>query len=181
MKVTGVVAGALVATLAIVQVDAQGRRGPGGQSGFGQGQGRAGVLMPGRGRGSGAGSGGQFMGRGGRGARSLGMGRGLSRSPLAGLGRVGLTDDQRVQLRGILESARDGGRDSMAALIDARRALHDAIFAVTPDAGAIASLQAKVADAEASQLAVHVKTQTAIAAMLTPEQKAKLGKPGPPK
>lgn len=166
---TGATAAFLVAAIALV--GAQGRRGPGGQFGPGQGPDGRGQMLGGpdgqmRGPGGGFGQfrGGPGFGRGGR------MGGG----PMAGLAGVGLTDDQREQVRGILDAQRDSARETMGALGDARRSLHDAIFAATPDAGAIAAAQAKLAEAETAQIAAHVKAQTAIAAILTPEQKAKL-------
>jgi len=124
MIVTGAVAAFLVSGLAVVE--AQGRRGPAGPSQLQQGQ----LMGPRGGRMLGV------PGRGFDGRRGGGRRRG---GPLAGLAAVGLSDDQRAQMKTILDAAR------------------------------------------AEELAAREKTHAAILALLTPEQKAKLGKSGPPR
>lgn len=119
----GTMAAILVAGIAVV--DAQGRRGPGGQ--LGPRSGIQGQMMGGRG--------GPLLGAPGRGfGGSAGRGGGRFGGPLAGLAAVGLTDDQKATLKGIL------------------------------------------ADAQAERLSAREKTHAAVLAILTPEQKAKLGK-----
>lgn len=164
---TGAMAAFLVAGLALV--DAQGRIG-GGLGGQRPGQLGVGGQRPGQ-----LGIGGrQGGGRGGRmgGARGDQLGGG----PLAELAQLDLTADQRAKVRDIMEADRTANMDAMQALADARHALNAAIYAATPDAAAIASLQAKIIDGETAQLAREVKIRQSIAAILTPEQKAKLGK-----
>ncbi len=107
--------------------DAQGRRGPIPQAGIRQNQLalRQGPLMGGRGLQALGAPGRGFGGRMGRGGRRGG-------GPLAGLAAVGLTDDQKAQLKTILSAA------------------------------------------QAERLAAHEKTNAAVLAILTPEQRAKL-------
>jgi Spy/CpxP family protein refolding chaperone len=151
---TGVVAAMFVAGFAFVE--AQGR-------GPGQGFGRQTGPMFGRP--------GMEFGRAGRDGL-------LRRGPLGAFAGLDLTDAQRTQLRELLEGERTGGRDAAKALGDAHKTLHDAIFAASPDANAIAAAQSAVAAAETAALAERVKTQSAIAKILTPEQRAKLAERG---
>lgn len=134
----------------------------GGGAGIGQG------LGPGQGVGRGGFRGGPggpgFGGMGGRGPMML-----------AGLD---LTDDQQARVKALLDGERDANQDGAKALQEARRALHDAIFANAVDGGAIAALTAKVAAAEKAQLERHVQTQQALAGILTPEQRATLAARG---
>ncbi len=130
---SGAIAAFLVTGIAMVE--AQGRRGPAGQQGprpgvQGQMMGpRGGQLLGAPGRG--------FGGRGidGRGGPMTRGGR-FGGGPLAGLGAVGLTDDQKTRVKAIFDGA------------------------------------------EAERLAARTKTENAILALLTSEQKAKLGKRG---
>jgi protein CpxP len=98
--------------------------------------------------------------------------------PLAGylrcLGVVGLTDAQKADVKGILEAAKPGLDALHATLKTDREAVRAAITAATPDPCAIGRAVLKVeADLKAigDELA---RVRTAIEALLTPEQKAKL-------
>jgi Spy/CpxP family protein refolding chaperone len=160
---TGGIAAFLIAGMSLME--AQGRVGGGVGGGLGGQQ-----RMGGR---QGGGRAGQ-LGGGGRGAR-MGGGRGDQMSgPLAELAQLDLSADQREKVRDVMEADRTANMDALQALADARHALNAAIYAATPDAAAIASLQAKVVNGESAQLAREVKTRQAIAEILTPEQKAKL-------
>lgn len=129
----GTMAAILVTGIAVLDAqrvggnDAQGRRGPIPQAGIRQNQLalRQGPLMGGRGLQALGAPGRGFGGRMGRGGRRGG-------GPLAGLAAVGLTDDQKAQLKTILSAA------------------------------------------QAERLAAHEKTNAAVLAILTPEQRAKL-------
>ena len=114
MMFTGALAAVLVAATTMV-VSAQGRRGPAGQLGLGQGpQGRGGMMIGGRG--------GQMLGAPGR-----GFGGRLGGGPFAQLARLGLTDDQQVKVKAILTQAE-------AERVAARAKTHDAIVAIlTPE------------------------------------------------
>jgi Spy/CpxP family protein refolding chaperone len=163
MIFTGAIAVFLVAGLA--GLDAQSRLG--GRMGGGFGQQRLGQQRLGQQRLGGRAG----QGRGGQ----MGGGRGgLMGGPLAELAQIDLTPEQRGKVRDILEADRTKNMDAMDALGDARRALNAAIYAEKPDAGAIASLQAKIVDGEAAQLAREIKIRQAVAEILTPEQRAKL-------
>jgi Spy/CpxP family protein refolding chaperone len=153
---SGAIAVFLVAGLAAL--DAQGRIG-GGLGGQRPGQ----LGIGGR---QGGGRGGR-MGGGGRGDQ---LGAGL----LAELAQLDLSADQRDKVRAIMEADRTQNMDAMQALAEAHRSLNAAIYAATPDAAAIASLQARIVDGETAQLAREVKIRQAVAQILTPEQKAKL-------
>ena len=156
---SGAIAAFLIAGVSLAE--AQGRVGGGLGGGIG-GQ-RPGQMRLG---------GQQGGGRGGRmgGARGGQLGAG----PLAELAQLDLSADQRAKVRDIVEADRTASADAMQALGDARRDLNAAIYAVTPDAAAIASLQAKIVEGESAQLAREVKLRQAVAQVLTPEQKAKL-------
>jgi periplasmic protein CpxP/Spy len=157
---TGAIAAFLIGGVSLTE--AQGRVG-GGIGGPRMGQQRLGPQgMAGRGQGGGRGR----MG-GGRGDM---MGAGL----LAELAQVDLSADQRTKVRDIMDADRTANMDAMQALGDARQSLNAAIYAVTPDPSAIASLQAKIAEGQSAQLAREVKVRQAVAEILTPEQKAKL-------
>lgn len=149
----------------LAAVDAQGRGGRkgglGSGIGGGMGQQRLGQQRPG--------------GRGGQGRAGQMGGRGqFGGNPLAELAQLDLTPEQRDKVRDIVEADRTKNMDSMQALMDARRDLNAAIYAETPDAKAIASLQAKIVEGETSQLARDIKLRQSVAEILTPEQKAKL-------
>jgi Spy/CpxP family protein refolding chaperone len=165
MIFTGAIAVFLMAGLAAVDLDAQGRVG-GRLGGGGLGQQRLGQQRMGQQR-----LGGQRQGGRGGPGRGGQMGPG---GPLAELAQLDLTPDQREKVRDILEADRDKNMDALQALGDARRALNAAIYAEKPDTAAIASLQAKIVEGESAQLAREIKVRQAVAGILTPEQKAKL-------
>lgn len=103
------------------RVDAQGQRGRGGEVGVGQGPAGRAPRALGAPRGTAFGG---PMARGrGRGIARAGRGEG----PLAGLGRLDLTDDQQVQLRAVVSNA-------AAERLAARTKTHEAILAIlTPE------------------------------------------------
>lgn len=169
MVFAGVLVAGLVMSIAVANAQRPGGMGlRGGRQGQVVGQGPGQGFGPGAGR-FGGGPGGQF-GRG-PGGPGMGRGRGAGLMMLAGLD---LTEQQKTQVKSLFESQRDAGHGDMQALIEARQALHGALFANVVDAGAIAGLQAKVAAAEQAQLEKHVKNQLALSAILTSEQRATL-------
>lgn len=100
------------------------------------------------------------------------------KGPLAGylrcLGVVGLTDAQKADVKAILEAAKPTLDALHATLKTDREAVRAAITATNPEPCAIGTAVLKVeADLKAigEELA---KVRTAIEALLTPEQKAKL-------
>lgn len=100
------------------------------------------------------------------------------KGPLAGylrcLGVVGLTDTQKADVRALLEAAKPG-LDALRATLKAdREALRAAVVATPPDPCAVGTAFLKV-DADVKAIGDARKDlRTAIEALLTPEQKAKL-------
>ena len=90
------------------------------------------------------------------------------------LGVVGLTDAQKADVKALLEAAKPK-LDALHATRKAdREALRAAITATTPDPCAIGAALLKV-EADTKAIGAELKTLfTAIEALLTPEQKAKL-------
>lgn len=98
--------------------------------------------------------------------------------PLAGylrcLGIVGLTDVQKADVRALLEASKPEMQALHEALKADREALRAAMTAATPDPCAVGAAFLKVeADLKAIGEAAR-ELRTAIEALLTPEQKAKL-------
>jgi periplasmic protein CpxP/Spy len=102
--------------------------------------------------------------------RGFGPGRGMGPGP--GLTRLNLTDQQRKQVRAIMQEARTGNEAPGQKAGELRRELHIAIFADSPDHGRIDQLKAAIAGAEASALEARIATDLKIAQILTPEQRA---------
>lgn len=100
------------------------------------------------------------------------------KGPLAGylrcLGIVGLTDEQKADVKGILEAARPA-LDALHETLKAdREALKAAVTAPAPDACSAGAALLKV-DADKKAIGEELgKVRAAIEALLTPEQKAKL-------
>ena len=98
--------------------------------------------------------------------------------PIAGylrcLGVVGLTDVQKADVRELLEAAKPKMETLHATLKADREALRAAITAATPDPCAVGAALLKVED-DLKAIGEEAKAlRTAIEALLTPEQKAKL-------
>lgn len=98
--------------------------------------------------------------------------------PLAGylrcLGIVGLTDAQKADVRSLLEAAKPGMEALRESLKADRAALRTALAANPPDPCAVGAALLEVeADVKAIREATK-ELRTAIEALLTPEQKAKL-------
>jgi Spy/CpxP family protein refolding chaperone len=100
------------------------------------------------------------------------------KGPLAGylrcLGIVGLTDVQKADVRALLEAAKPEMETLRAALRTDREALKTALGAASPDPCLVGAAFLKV---EADRKAIHeatVELRTAIEALRTAEQKAKL-------
>ncbi len=107
----------------------------------------------------------------GRQGSARGKGLGPAAAPV--LQRLNLTDEQRQQIRGILEQQRQGDQTAAKKLAELRRDLQAAVFADTPDRSKIDQLEADLAKAEAAALHVRIETDLKIAQILTPEQRAK--------
>lgn len=83
-----------------------------------------------------------------------------------------LTEDQRKQVRAVLDEVRDGqqGPPAHATL---RRQLEAELLADVPNDQKIEELKGQVLAAEAEGLARHIEVQKRIAQILTAEQRAK--------
>ena len=115
-----------------------------------------------RGRGLGGPGGPGGDGPGGRG----GPGGGLSI-----VHQLNLTDQQREQVKSIVEGQRDqrpGG-----SMMELQKQLRTALFADTPDLGKIEELKTAIASAEAAMLSARIDTELKINQILTAEQRAK--------
>lgn len=90
----------------------------------------------------------------------------------AGFARLAdLTDEQRQQVRTILEEER-ASHDGPPAAIRLHRELEAEILADAPDEQKIESLRQQLAQAQAEALVRQVTVQRKIAQVLTPEQRA---------
>jgi Spy/CpxP family protein refolding chaperone len=83
-----------------------------------------------------------------------------------------LTEDQRKQVRAIVDEGRDGQQGPPAHL-KLRRELEAELLADVPNDQKIEELKAQILAAEAEGLSRHIDVQKRIAQVLTPEQRAK--------
>jgi Spy/CpxP family protein refolding chaperone len=159
-----VLAGVAVITAAIgfattVQLAARNTQG-GGQDPAVQGGGR-GQGMMGRG----------MMGPGGPGMRGgPGGSGGMFGLPLRALE---LTDAQREQVKAIMASHRDAQKAAGDKMMEARKALHDAIAADAFDEAAIRAAAGAVAALDADAAVQQARIRAEVFAILTPEQAKK--------
>lgn len=104
-----------------------------------------------------------------------GMGRGGPFGPGPGLRlvlqRLDLTDQQREQLRTLIE---DNRPPDPGLLRDAELKLRAAIFGATPDQQTIDSLKTRINQAQTVELDHRVEVMTKVAEILTPEQRQEL-------
>lgn len=123
-------------------------------------QGRFGPRGPG-GPGGPFGRGGFFGGRGGPGGA------------LSVLRQLDLTDDQRGQVRQVMQSHSDALKAIGERLREAHRAQNDAVTAETFDENAIRTKAADVASVMADAAVLNAKVHTEVFAILTPEQRTR--------
>jgi Spy/CpxP family protein refolding chaperone len=81
-----------------------------------------------------------------------------------------LTEEQRTQVRAIMEEQREQGPPADAKL---RRELESELLADAPNEGRIEELRQQIVTANGEGVSRHIAVQKKIAAILTPEQKAK--------
>jgi Spy/CpxP family protein refolding chaperone len=129
------------------------------------------IAQPPQGRAGGFGGPGGFGGRGGA---------------LPMLRTLDLTVAQREQIRTITrQQLGDAASSPQRKLADLQKQLQLAILAETPDTQKIDELKTSIAAAAADELRARIDTETRIAQVLTPEQRAKardtLAKAGPPR
>jgi protein CpxP len=106
------------------------------------------------------------------GRRGPGFGPGFGRGPMMIARVVDLTDAQRDQIREIVQAARQEQQGPPAGLA-LHRQLEAELLADVPDLGKIETLKGQIAEAEADRLAKRIELQKQIAAVLTPEQRAR--------
>ena len=101
-------------------------------------------------------------------------GRGFGRGHLPMLRGVDLTDQQREQIRSILEAERPQAPAGSPGDGNLHRQLEAELFADSPDMQKVAGLQARIAEAAAARLERHIAIQQKVAQVLTAEQRASL-------
>jgi Spy/CpxP family protein refolding chaperone len=109
--------------------------------------------------------------RRGPGARGEGPGGPGGRGFMPGIMRE-LTEEQRTQVRAILDEQRDD-RQGPPADAKLRRDLEAELLADTPNDQKIEELRGQILAAESEVLSRHIAVQKRIAQILTPEQRAK--------
>jgi len=107
-----------------------------------------------------------------------GIGRGFGPGP--GLARLNLRDEQRQQIRAIMQEARESNQAAQKTAGDLQRELRAAVFADTPDHAKIDELKAAIGEAQAEGLNARIAVELKIAQVLTPEQRTQAREaPGP--
>jgi len=101
------------------------------------------------------------------------FGRGGFGGPMAILRQLDLTEDQRAQVRQVMDSHRDELRASGERVMAAHRAQNDAVTAAQFDEQAVRAKAAELAAAEADAAVLRAKVHSEVFAVLTPEQQAK--------
>lgn len=89
--------------------------------------------------------------------------------------RLGLTDQQVSDIRGILQARRDAARADIQTLFAARRELRNLLQQPNSDPAAIQSAAGQVKQLQDKMLDQRLQTQLAIRSKLTPDQLAKWG------
>ncbi len=85
-------------------------------------------------------------------------------------GRLGLSDEQKTQVKSILESHRADFKALADRAFQAHQALNAAVRADTVDEGAIRSASAAVAAVEADMAVARARTRAEVFQVLTPDQ-----------
>jgi len=101
------------------------------------------------------------------------FGRGGFGSPMAMLRQLDLTDDQRAQVRQVMDSHRDELRAVGERVRAAHRAQNDAVNAAQFDEQVVRTRAAELAAVQADAAVLQAKVHSEVFAVLTPEQQAK--------
>jgi protein CpxP len=101
------------------------------------------------------------------------FGRGGFGSPMAVLRQLDLSDDQRAQVRQVMDSHRDELQAVGERVRAAQRAQRDAVASTQFDEQAVRTKAAELAAAEADAAVLRAKVHSEVFAVLTPEQQAK--------
>ena len=97
-----------------------------------------------------------------------------SSKPPDPLSQLGLTPDQIKKIRVINAEVKDQRQAANQRLVQAQRALAEAIESPIPDENIIAQRSHEVADAQATTIRIRSLTEARILQVLTPEQRLKL-------
>ena len=121
------------------------------------------------------GLGGGPMGRGpGPGGPGGGPGMGMrGPGPMLGLPVADLSDDQKQQVKSILDSHRDQMQQNAEKMRGLQEAMRTLVEADTIDESAIRAKSAEIASAEADALILQAKMRAEVFQILTPEQQQK--------
>jgi Spy/CpxP family protein refolding chaperone len=84
--------------------------------------------------------------------------------------RLGLTDQQAVDIRALLDAQRTASRANVQSLMVARKELRTLLQQPTVDSAAIQAAATKVKTQQAALFDARLQTQLALRAKLTPEQ-----------
>jgi len=104
--------------------------------------------------------------------RGAGMGpQGPGRGAGAGLAGLDLTADQRAKVTDLQRASRDQAGPIEDELQFTQKSLHRELFADKRDAAKIATLTTKAATLQKQLADLHIKTATAVADVLTVEQR----------
>jgi periplasmic protein CpxP/Spy len=109
--------------------------------------------------------------RGGSGGAPRAEGPGAGRGVMMMLRGLDLTDQQRAEVRTILQ-AQSASREAFRAEARLHRKLRSELFADAPDTGRLADLQQQLVQAQADRLAAQIATGQQVAQVLTAEQRA---------
>ena len=91
----------------------------------------------------------------------------------AGLGQLGLSDEQRQDVRAIMELHKAERQAIGQRLRDARRAQAEAVMAVPVDEAAVRARSAELAKVEADAAVLRARVHAEVYNVLTPEQQEK--------
>ena len=91
----------------------------------------------------------------------------------AGLGQLGLSDDQRQEVRKIMDLHKAERQAIGQRLRDARRAQEEAVTAVPVDEAAVRTRSAELAKVESDAAVLRAKVHAEVYNVLTPEQQEK--------
>jgi protein CpxP len=108
-----------------------------------------------------------------RGARALRGARGMGVAGLP-LRQLDLTDEQRQQVRGILEARRDDFRSVGERLRTAARAQQEAVRRVPVDETEVRARASELATAQADMAVLRARVHEQVYQVLTPDQQTKL-------
>lgn len=89
------------------------------------------------------------------------------------LAQLDLTEAQREQVRGVLQSHREEMQATHEKLRAAAKAKDDAVKAVPFDEGTIRQRAAELAEIDSDAAVLHARLHSEVFALLTPEQQAK--------